>query len=106
MAHVKSKWLFHVIVLYIFHLVLQSGPRLGSLPLKSFKYLGLAQRSVSVEVLKSGHDGKAETEDQEAKRPKGFCDKDKAQIRKIRRGAVMLHWWCITSAGNITMSAV
>lgn len=42
-----------------------------------------------------------------SERPDGHLGgKDKAEIRKIGRERVMLHWWCITSAGDITMSAV
>lgn len=40
-------------------------------------------------------------------RPKGHRgDKDKAEIREMERERVMLHRWGITSAGDITMSAV
>lgn len=42
-----------------------------------------------------------------SERPKGHHgDKDKAEIREAGGEGVMLHWWCITSAGDITMSAV
>ena len=44
-----------------------------------------------------------------SRRPKGHRgDKDKAEIRQTgrERERVMLHRWCITSAGDITMSAV
>jgi len=41
------------------------------------------------------------------KRAEGHCsDKDEAEIKKTPKGRVMLRWRCISSAGDITMSAV
>ncbi len=42
-----------------------------------------------------------------SERPKGHCDdKDKTEIRETERESVMFNRWRITSAGDITMSAV
>lgn len=41
------------------------------------------------------------------KRPEGHHDdKNETKKKRLREGVVMLRWRCITSAGDITMSAV
>lgn len=60
----------------------------------------------------NGNDGgvkKREDLGKKKKRPEGHHgDKNKRKINKkrLREGGVMLRWRCITSAGDITMSAV